>query len=210
MAIAEVAVFAAVILYLLTIAPVKALGYRAFDNANPRDPAFYNSGIASRALGAHINGIETLPFFAVSVLFVEFRAQPQFLVDLMAWYLFAKVASRLDARGLFGRQNPSGAHRLLMPQSVLMGSTCEPVTHPTLASLQRRRAFRAPSLTPTDQPPKLLPKVSAGLDSDRTSGCRKIQYFRGFCHFPIFSDRWRTMNWWARSPSHSDHKRLIS
>jgi uncharacterized MAPEG superfamily protein len=84
MTIAEIAVFAAVILYLLTVAPVKALGHRRFDNANPRDPAFYKPGIASRALGAHINGIETFPFFAVAVLFAEFRAQSQFFVDVLA------------------------------------------------------------------------------------------------------------------------------
>jgi uncharacterized MAPEG superfamily protein len=84
MTIAEVAVFATVILYLLTIAPVKALGHRRFDNANPRDPAFYKSEIAGRALGAHINGIETFPFFAVAVLLAEYRGQPQYLVDLLA------------------------------------------------------------------------------------------------------------------------------
>jgi uncharacterized MAPEG superfamily protein len=84
MTIAEVAVFAAVILYLLTVAPVKAAGYRKFDNANPRDPAFYKPGIASRALGAHLNGIETFPFFAIAVLLAEYRAEPQYLVDLLA------------------------------------------------------------------------------------------------------------------------------
>ena len=30
------------------------------------------------------------------------------------------------------------------------------------------------------QNPKLLPKVSPVLDPDRTSGCRKMQYFPGF------------------------------
>ena len=62
MTISEWMIFSAVILYLLTIAPVKPLGYRTFDNSNPRDPTFYKSGIASRALGAHLNGIETFPF----------------------------------------------------------------------------------------------------------------------------------------------------
>ncbi len=52
MTVAEWMIFAAVILYLLTIAPLKPLGYRTFDNSRPRDPAFYKSGIASRALGA--------------------------------------------------------------------------------------------------------------------------------------------------------------
>ncbi len=84
MTIAEWAVFSAVILYLLTVAPVKAVGYRTFDNANPRDPNFYRPGISARALGAHINGIETFPFFAVAVILAEFRHGPQNWIDLLA------------------------------------------------------------------------------------------------------------------------------
>jgi uncharacterized MAPEG superfamily protein len=67
MKLAEFMMFLSLILYLLTIAPVKATGYKTFDNSNPRDPAFYKTGIAARALGAHINGIETFPFFAAAV-----------------------------------------------------------------------------------------------------------------------------------------------
>ncbi len=92
MTIAEWVIFASVILYLLTVAPVKAVGYRTFDNSNPRDPAFYKPGIASRALGAHINGIETFPFFAAAVLLAEFRQQPQHWIDVLA---VAFVAVRL-------------------------------------------------------------------------------------------------------------------
>src|SRR5215216_2124913 len=77
-------IFVAVIVYLLTVAPVKAVGHRTFDNSNPRDPAFYKPGIASRAFGAHLNGVETFPFFAVAVLFAEFRQQPQHWIDLLA------------------------------------------------------------------------------------------------------------------------------
>jgi uncharacterized MAPEG superfamily protein len=84
MTVAEWTIFAAVILYLLTVAPVKAIGYRTFDNSNPRDPKFYNPGVASRALGAHINGIETFPFFAVAVLLAEFRHAPQNRIDVLA------------------------------------------------------------------------------------------------------------------------------
>ena len=73
MTIAEWMLFAAVLLYLLTVAPVKAVGHKWFDNSNPRDPAFYTPGIAARALGAHLNGIETFPFFAAAVLLAEFR-----------------------------------------------------------------------------------------------------------------------------------------
>ena len=84
MTIAEWTVFGAVLLYLLTVAPAKAFGYRTFDNANPSDPAFYKSGIRSRALGAHLNGIETFPFFAAAVLLAEFRGQPQHWIDVLA------------------------------------------------------------------------------------------------------------------------------
>jgi uncharacterized MAPEG superfamily protein len=84
MTIAEWMIFAAVVLYLLTLVPVKAFGHRTFDNSRPRDPAFYGSGIASRALGAHINGIETFPFFAAAVLLAEFRHTPQLCLDVLA------------------------------------------------------------------------------------------------------------------------------
>ena len=41
MTIAEWCVFGTLMLYLLTIASVKWIGFRRFDNARPRDPAFY-------------------------------------------------------------------------------------------------------------------------------------------------------------------------
>ena len=92
MTIAEWSLLAAVILYLLTIAPFKPLGHREFDNAKPRDPAFYEKPIRARALGAHLNGIETFPFFAAAVLLAEFRGCPQGRVDALA---VAFVAIRL-------------------------------------------------------------------------------------------------------------------
>jgi uncharacterized MAPEG superfamily protein len=84
MTIAEWCVFAAVIVYLLTVAPAKVIGHPRFDNSNPRDPTFYRSAMRSRALGAHLNGIETFPFFAFAVLFAEFRTASQFWVDTLA------------------------------------------------------------------------------------------------------------------------------
>lgn len=92
MTIAEYCLLAAVLLYLLTLAPVKPLGYREFDNANPRDPKFYTPGIRSRALGAHLNGIETYPFFATAVLLAEFRHGPQGTID---WLALGFIALRL-------------------------------------------------------------------------------------------------------------------
>ncbi|HUO91663.1 MAG TPA: MAPEG family protein [Rhizomicrobium sp.] len=92
MTIAEWCLLGAVLLYLLTIAPVKPLGYRDFDNSYPRDPAFYRPGLRARALGAHLNGIETFPFFAVAVLLAEFRHSSQGWIDALA---VAFVAVRL-------------------------------------------------------------------------------------------------------------------
>jgi len=84
MTIAEWMLLATVLIYLLTLAPFKPLGYREFDNAKPRDPEFYANPLRARALGAHLNGIETFPFFAVAVLLAEFRAAPQYLINELA------------------------------------------------------------------------------------------------------------------------------
>jgi uncharacterized MAPEG superfamily protein len=108
MTIAEWMIFAAVILFLLTIAPVKAVGYKTFDNSNPRDPTFYKSDMAARALGAHLNGIETFPFFAIAVLLAEFRHLPQSLIDKLAvafvvirlLFIFAYLGNRSTIRTL--------------------------------------------------------------------------------------------------------------
>jgi len=93
MTIAEYCVFGALLLYLLTILPVKWMGHRQFDNAKPRDPAFYQDAIRARALGAHQNGIETFPFFAAAVLLAEFRAAPQYLInELAVLFLIVRIA----------------------------------------------------------------------------------------------------------------------
>ena len=93
MTIAEWCVFGSLVLYLLTIAPVKAIGLRRFDNAKPRDPAFYDDAIRARALGAHQNGIEAFPFFAVAVLLAEFRTAPQNLInELSVLFLIVRAA----------------------------------------------------------------------------------------------------------------------
>lgn len=93
MTIAEYCVFATVALYLLTIVPIKWLSYRDYDNAKPRDPALYEDAIRARALGAHQNGIEAFPFFAVAVLLAEFREAPQNLINELAMlFLIVRVA----------------------------------------------------------------------------------------------------------------------
>jgi uncharacterized MAPEG superfamily protein len=93
MTIAEWCVFATVMLYLLTIAPFKAIGLRRFDNSKPRDPAFYADPLRARALGAHQNGIEVFPFFAAAVLLAQFHSAPQRLIDdLAVLFLVVRIA----------------------------------------------------------------------------------------------------------------------
>src|SRR6266403_4125605 len=100
MTIAEWCVFGTLMLYLLTIAPIKWVGFRTFDNAKPRDPTFYDDPLRARALGAHLNGIEAFPFFAVAVLLAEFRAGPQRLIDELAvLFLIVRIAYVLTYLG---------------------------------------------------------------------------------------------------------------
>src|SRR5258708_30682498 len=100
MTIAEWCVFGTLMLSLLTIASVKWIGFRRFDNSRPRDPVFYDDPIRARALGAHINGIETFPFFAAAVLLAEFRAAPQHLIDELAiLFLIVRIAYVLTYLG---------------------------------------------------------------------------------------------------------------
>ena len=100
MTAAEWCVFGALMLYLLTIAPVKWVGFRRFDNARPRDPKFYGDPLRTRALGAHQNGIEAFPFFAVAVLLAEFRGGPQRLInELAVLFLIVRIAYVLTYLG---------------------------------------------------------------------------------------------------------------
>ena len=93
MTLAEWCLFGAVILYLGTLAPAKALAPREFDNADPRGTRFYERPVRKRALGAHVNGIETFPFFAAAVILAELKGAPQGWTDGMAVaFLVARIA----------------------------------------------------------------------------------------------------------------------
>jgi len=93
MTVAEWCLFGAIVLALLTLAPIKPLAGREFDNANPRDPKFYENPVRRRVLGAHLNGLETFPFFAVSILLAEFRHAPQPWIDSLAIaFLLTRIA----------------------------------------------------------------------------------------------------------------------
>jgi uncharacterized MAPEG superfamily protein len=93
MTVAEWCIFGTLLVYLLTIVPIKWIGFRSFDNAKPRDPAFYDDPIRARALGAHQNGIEAFPFFAIAVLLAEFRSAPQNRInELAVLFLIVRIA----------------------------------------------------------------------------------------------------------------------
>jgi uncharacterized MAPEG superfamily protein len=93
MTVAEWCVFGTLMVYLLTIVPVKWIGFRSYNNAKPRDPSFYADPIRARALGAHQNGIESFPFFAVAVLLAEFHAAPQSRINELALlFLIVRIA----------------------------------------------------------------------------------------------------------------------
>ena len=108
MTVAEWCVFASLVLCLLSIASVKWLRSGVFDNSKPRDPASYNDPMAARALGAHQNGLEAFPFFAVAVLLAEFRASPQNLINELAVlfvivriaYVFTYIGNRPTLRSI--------------------------------------------------------------------------------------------------------------
>ena len=93
MTVADWCILGAVLLYLLTLAPVKAIGHRDFCNSAPRDPAFYEDPVRARVLGAHVNGIETFPFFAAAILLAEVKHGAQALVDgLSVAFLVVRLA----------------------------------------------------------------------------------------------------------------------
>jgi len=93
MTIADLCLLGMIALIIASIAPAKIAGRREYDNANPRDPAFYTPGFRARALGAHLNGQEAFPFFAAAVVLAETRGMPQGTVDgLAVAFLLARVA----------------------------------------------------------------------------------------------------------------------
>ena len=93
MTIADLCLFAAVILTIASIAPAKLDGGREYDNANPRDPRFYTPGLRARSQGAHLNGYEAFPFFAAAVILAEMRSVPQGIVNSLAVaFILARIA----------------------------------------------------------------------------------------------------------------------
>lgn len=57
---------------------------RDFDNARPRDPAFWSSGFRARAHGSMANGFEAFPAFAAAVLVGLTQGGDPALVDALS------------------------------------------------------------------------------------------------------------------------------
>ena len=106
MTIADWCILGAVLIYLLTLAPIKAIGHREFKNSAPRDPTFYEDPLRARVLGAYVNGIETFPFFAAAILLAEMKHGSQGVIDLLAIaflvvrlaFILAYIANRPTTR----------------------------------------------------------------------------------------------------------------
>ena len=93
MTIADWTLLAMLVLTIGAVAPAKFSGLKEYDNARPRDPAFYTEGFRQRALWAHQNCYESLPFFYAAVILAEMRGAPQVAVNALAvGVLVARVA----------------------------------------------------------------------------------------------------------------------
>jgi len=84
MTLAEICLPLMLLVTIAAIVPAKIQGRREYDNANPRDPEFFRTGFRQRALAAHQNSYECLPFFYAAVLLAEFRSAPQGMLDTLA------------------------------------------------------------------------------------------------------------------------------
>jgi uncharacterized MAPEG superfamily protein len=78
---------------MLPIGVAKYSSLRSFDNARPRDPAFYQDPFRARALAAHQNGLEGFAFFAAAVIVAQLSGAAQPWVDGLALaYLVLRLA----------------------------------------------------------------------------------------------------------------------
>jgi uncharacterized MAPEG superfamily protein len=82
--LADLSLLGGVAAYMAPIAIAKLSAARQFDNAKPRDEAFFRDPFRARALWAHRNGIEGYAFFAAAVVVAELRDGRQATVDGLA------------------------------------------------------------------------------------------------------------------------------
>ena len=89
-------------------------------------PRFYAGPDPARALGAHQNGIEAFPFFAIAVLLAEFRGGPQRLVNELAVlflivriaYVFTYLGNRPTLRSILWSDRLCDQYRDLLPAGI--------------------------------------------------------------------------------------------
>lgn len=106
MPIAIWCILAAAILPLVAVFPAKL--NREFDNARPRDPAYWKDGFRARAQWAAANGYEAFPFFAAAVFVGMSQGGAQDWIDRLALlfvvlrciYIFCYWADRASPRSL--------------------------------------------------------------------------------------------------------------
>ncbi len=90
MPIAIWCILVAALLPPLSIFPAKM--NRNFDNARPRDPAFWQDGFRARAKGAAANGYEAFPFFAAAVLVaLSQRGDPYWIDQLAVLFILLRL-----------------------------------------------------------------------------------------------------------------------
>ncbi|NBN66054.1 MAPEG family protein [Pannonibacter tanglangensis] len=82
MSIALWCVLAAAFLPMVAVLPAKMM--KGFDNARPRDPAFFAEGFRARAQWAQANGFEAFPLFAVAVIVGIGQGGDQAWIDQLA------------------------------------------------------------------------------------------------------------------------------
>jgi uncharacterized MAPEG superfamily protein len=104
LSIADLSILGAVFAYLAPVAVVKYGALKAFDNAKPRDPAFFADPYRARGLWAHQNGVEGFAFFAAAVIVAEMRGAAQPTVDGLA---LAYVLLRLAYAAAYLGDRPS-------------------------------------------------------------------------------------------------------
>jgi uncharacterized MAPEG superfamily protein len=93
MTLADLCLPAAMVVAIAAIAIPKVIARRQFDNARPRDPAFYQDPFRARALGAHQNSLESFPLFAAAVILAEMRGASQPVIDgLAVVFVLARIA----------------------------------------------------------------------------------------------------------------------
>ena len=91
MTYADILILVAILIPYIALGYAKALSRKTFNNADPRNPEGYK-GAAKRAVDAQTNGLEGFPFFAIAVLFAEFRAAPQLYISVLAaLYVFIRI-----------------------------------------------------------------------------------------------------------------------